>query len=114
MYVKAGLGVTGTLRTHRLGAGDEPRQNHGPGCIQSPANCQWRKPMQATTGRRWGGAAKLALLRMLTCFVTTAGAEQSELLIAKQYGLGYLQMMVMKAQKIVQKNAAAAGLGEIK
>jgi NitT/TauT family transport system substrate-binding protein len=41
-------------------------------------------------------------------------AEQSELRVAKQYGLGYLQMMVMEDQKIVEKNAAAAGLGDIK
>jgi len=41
-------------------------------------------------------------------------AEQNELRVAKQYGLGYLQMMVMEDQRIVEKNAAAAGLGDIK
>src|SRR5439155_21351449 len=41
-------------------------------------------------------------------------AEQSELRVAKQYGLGYLQMMVLEDQKIVEKNAKAAGLGDIK
>jgi len=70
--------------------------------------------MQARTGSRWGRAAALALLTMFACFVTAARAEQSELRIAKQYGLGYLQMMVMEDQKIVEKNAAAAGLGDIK
>src|SRR3954471_15349691 len=43
-----------------------------------------------------------------------AHAEQSELRIAKQYGLAYLQMMVMEDQKIIEKNAQAAGLGDVK
>jgi NitT/TauT family transport system substrate-binding protein len=47
-------------------------------------------------------------------WVLPARAEQSELRVAKQYGLGYLQMMVLEDQKIVEKNAAAAGLGDIK
>jgi NitT/TauT family transport system substrate-binding protein len=41
-------------------------------------------------------------------------AEQSELRIAKQYGLAYMQMMVMEDQKIIEKNAKAAGLGDLK
>jgi len=47
-------------------------------------------------------------------YTLTAHAEQSELRVAKQYGLGYLQMMVLEDQKIVEKNARAAGLGDIK
>lgn len=43
-----------------------------------------------------------------------ARAEQTELRVAKQYGLGYLQMMVMEDLRIVEKNAGAAGLGEVK
>jgi NitT/TauT family transport system substrate-binding protein len=42
-----------------------------------------------------------------------ASAEQAELRIAKQYGLGYLQMMVLEDQKMVEKHAKAAGLGEV-
>jgi NitT/TauT family transport system substrate-binding protein len=42
-----------------------------------------------------------------------ASAEQSELRIAKQYGLGYLQMMVLEEQKLVEKRAKEAGLGDI-
>lgn len=49
----------------------------------------------------------------LNC-VLPAHAEQSELRVAKQYGLGYLQMMVLEDQRIVERNAAAAGLGDIK
>jgi NitT/TauT family transport system substrate-binding protein len=48
------------------------------------------------------------------CASAPARAEQAELRIAKQYGLGYLQMMVMEDQKIVEKNARAAGLGDLK
>jgi NitT/TauT family transport system substrate-binding protein len=55
----------------------------------------------------------VALLVAMIC-VFPVRAEQSELRIAKQYGLGYLQMMVLEDQKIVEKNATAAGLGDIK
>ena len=43
-----------------------------------------------------------------------AHAEQAELRIAKQYGLAYLQMMVLEDQKIIEKNAKAAGLGDLR
>lgn len=43
-----------------------------------------------------------------------AWAETKELRVARQYGLGYLQMMVMEDQKLVEKHAKAAGLGDIK
>ncbi len=43
-----------------------------------------------------------------------AWAEAKELQVARQYGLGYLQMMVMEDQKLVEKHAKAAGLGDIK
>jgi NitT/TauT family transport system substrate-binding protein len=57
----------------------------------------------------------LAAALCVTCgFALTAHAEQAELRVAKQYGLGYLQMMVLEDQKIVERNAKAAGLGDIK
>ena len=43
-----------------------------------------------------------------------ARAETGEIHVAKQYGLGYLQMMLMEEQKLVEKHARAAGLGDIK
>jgi len=52
------------------------------------------------------------LLGMLQ--VGTAGAETTELRVAKQYGLGYLQMMVMEEMKLVEKHTTAAGLGDVK
>jgi NitT/TauT family transport system substrate-binding protein len=45
---------------------------------------------------------------------TWAAAETKELRLAKQYGLGYLQMIIMEDQKLVEKHAKAAGLGDIK
>lgn len=44
----------------------------------------------------------------------SAQAETKELRVAKQYGLGYLQMMVMEELKLVEKHARAAGLGDLK
>jgi NitT/TauT family transport system substrate-binding protein len=41
-------------------------------------------------------------------------AEAKELRVAKQYGLGYVQMMLMEEQKLVEKHAVAAGLGDVK
>ena len=55
-----------------------------------------------------------AFVIFLACCAVTARAEQSELRIAKQYGLGYLTMWVLEDQKIIEKNAQAAGLGDIK
>src|SRR5918993_555166 len=43
----------------------------------------------------------------------SAFAEASKLRVAKQYGLGYLQLMVMEDQKLIEKHAKAAGLGEV-
>lgn len=42
-----------------------------------------------------------------------ARAEVSELHVARQYGLGYLQMMLMEDQHLIEKHARAAGLGEL-
>lgn len=42
-----------------------------------------------------------------------AAAEATKLRAAKQYGLGYVQYMIMEDQKLVEKHAKAAGLGDI-
>src|SRR6476659_8890428 len=62
---------------------------------------------------RLQGIVAAALCLAFSC-VGLARAEQSELRIAKQYGLLYMQMMVMEDQKIIEKNAKAAGLGDLK
>ena len=46
--------------------------------------------------------------------VQPAAAEATTLRAAKQFGLGYVQFMIMEDLKLVEKHAKAAGLGEIK
>jgi NitT/TauT family transport system substrate-binding protein len=59
---------------------------------------------------------RLALAVALLTMGWSAGAraESGEIRVAKQYGLGYLQMMLMEEQKLVEKHAKAAGLGDVK
>lgn len=45
--------------------------------------------------------------------VTAAHAEAKTLRVAKQYGLGYIQLMLMEDQKLVEKHAREAGLGDV-
>ena len=42
---------------------------------------------------------------------TSASAEVSELKMMSQYGIGYMQLTLMKADKLVEKHLAKAGLG---
>ena len=51
---------------------------------------------------------------VLVLGVPDARAEVSELKIAKQYGISYLPLMLMETDKLVEKQAAASGLGDIK
>ena len=63
------------------------------------------------------------MLRSLVCVMTIAlaalglsppaAAEVTALRAAKQYGLGYVQYMIMEEQKLTEKHAKAAGLGDI-
>ncbi len=43
-----------------------------------------------------------------------ARAEVSDLKIAKQYGISYLPLMLMEADQLIEKRAAADGLGTLK
>jgi len=56
--------------------------------------------------------AVLAAALMLSAI--TAWAETGEVRVAKQYGLGYLQLIMMEDQQLIEKHAKAAGLGEVK
>ncbi|MDR1911817.1 MAG: ABC transporter substrate-binding protein [Helicobacteraceae bacterium] len=47
-------------------------------------------------------------------FSVAAFAEKSELKISKQYGLGYLPLIVAEEHKLIEKHAKAAGLGDVK
>ena len=50
---------------------------------------------------------------LLLAILTTAHAEVGEVRISKQYGLPYLPMMVIEEQKLIEKHAKVAGLGDI-
>jgi sulfonate transport system substrate-binding protein len=41
-------------------------------------------------------------------------AEVKEIRIARQYGLGYLPLLVLEDQKLIERRAAQAGLGDVK
>ncbi|MFM9849902.1 MAG: ABC transporter substrate-binding protein [Hyphomicrobiaceae bacterium] len=64
-------------------------------------------------------AGRIAAL--IACLVMTAGlgltsaqAEVGELKIAKQYGISYLPLMLMEADRLIEKRAAADGIGDLK
>ncbi len=57
-------------------------------------------------------AAALALIGALA-LPGQAAAEATALRVAKQFGVAYLQFMVMQDQKLIEKHAKAAGLGDI-
>jgi NitT/TauT family transport system substrate-binding protein len=47
-------------------------------------------------------------------FPLSAFAEVTEVRMSKQFGLPYLPMIVIEAQRLIEKNAMAAGLGDVK
>jgi NitT/TauT family transport system substrate-binding protein len=57
-------------------------------------------------------APALAILFALQLAVS-AHAEVTGLRVARQYGIGYLQIMVMEHEKLVEKHARAQGLGDV-
>jgi NitT/TauT family transport system substrate-binding protein len=63
--------------------------------------------------RRILRALSVVAAAALSVSAASAG-ETTELRVARQYGLGYLQMMVMEDMKLVEKHAKAAGLGDVK
>jgi NitT/TauT family transport system substrate-binding protein len=56
----------------------------------------------------------LFILGIMLLGTSWLNAETKELRISKQYGLAYLPLIVLEEQKIIEKNAKAAGLGDIK
>jgi NitT/TauT family transport system substrate-binding protein len=60
-----------------------------------------------------GRIAALAL-GLVASFAGLAHAEVTEVRFSKQFGLGYLSMIVIESQKLVEKQAATAGLGDVK
>jgi NitT/TauT family transport system substrate-binding protein len=54
------------------------------------------------------------LLAVLVAVPALAAAEVKDIRIAKQYGLGYLPLIVAEQQHLIEKHAKAAGLGDVK
>lgn len=63
---------------------------------------------------RWTTRILALALLVGTLVPRMAAAETSELRVAKQYGLGYLTLMLMEDQKLIEKQAKAAGLPDLK
>jgi len=57
--------------------------------------------------------AIFAALLVALAFPDSARAEATTLRVAKQFGVAYMQFMVMEDQKMIEKQAKAAGLGDI-
>lgn len=45
--------------------------------------------------------------------ITKVAAEVKEIIIARQYGISYLPLMIMEKNKLVEKHIKAAGLGDV-
>src|SRR5258708_39505600 len=59
-------------------------------------------------------ASILASIALLAAQAMPAVAEVNELKIGKQYGLPYIQFVIMEDQKLIEKHARLQGLGDIK
>ena len=57
---------------------------------------------------------KKGLALLLALLAAPAFAETNEIRCAQQYGTSYLALMIMQDQKLVEKHAKQAGLGEVK
>jgi sulfonate transport system substrate-binding protein len=59
------------------------------------------------------GLAVAAALGLALAAPDPAQAEATSLRVAKQFGLGYLQFMVMQDRQLIEQHARAAGLGDV-
>src|SRR6476659_10092987 len=57
---------------------------------------------------------RLALVAVLLGAIAPARAEVNALKIGKQYGLPYIQFVIMEDQKLIEKQAKLQGLGDVK
>ena len=55
----------------------------------------------------------MAALAAALALPQSARAEATSLRVAKQFGVAYMQFMIMEDQKMIEKQAKAAGLGDI-
>ena len=56
----------------------------------------------------------LAAFAALIASHAAVWAEANELRISKGFGIHYLPLYIMEKQRLVEKHAAAAGLGDVK
>jgi NitT/TauT family transport system substrate-binding protein len=56
----------------------------------------------------------IAALSLAVVQADAARAEANTIRVAKQFGIAYMQFMVMEDQKMIEKHAKAAGLGDVK
>jgi len=56
---------------------------------------------------------RMLLLALALLLARPAMAEVTEVRMSKQYGLGYMAMLVMERQELIEKHAAAAGLSGV-
>jgi NitT/TauT family transport system substrate-binding protein len=54
------------------------------------------------------------VLALASALPIAARAEMSEIAVAQQYGIGYLTLMLMEDQKLIEKYAAANGIPDLK
>ena len=59
-------------------------------------------------------AAAISAILLFAIRPAVAQAEQSEITIAKEFGIGYLPYMIMEHEKLIEKCAKQRGLGELK
>jgi len=67
-----------------------------------------------SAGRRFGAAFGALIALGALAIGHPARAEVRELRISRQLGLGYLQLYVTEDQKLIEKHAKEAGLGDVK
>jgi NitT/TauT family transport system substrate-binding protein len=60
------------------------------------------------------GFTRLIAGVVLAALALPTAAESNEIAVAQQYGVSFLPLMVMERDKLVEKHAKAAGLGEVK
>src|SRR5436305_14384640 len=58
-------------------------------------------------------AASMLVTVVLAQSPAVVQAEVSEVRLARQYGINYLQLMVMEDRKLIEQHAKRAGLGEL-
>jgi NitT/TauT family transport system substrate-binding protein len=61
---------------------------------------------------RTGLTISITLLFVSVCRI--AAAEVSEVRLAQQFSMGYMQFAIMERNQLIEKHAKAAGLGEVK